>query len=242
MHEFILTVDIAKKRDYFAIMVWRETARIVAGSRELETGDRLLCYHDITNIEMYQGLEYEGMAERIAQVMENPLLKLNTTLLVDGTGVGEAAVELIRKRGLYPIPVIFTGGGEVKEHFANMGEVFNNSKGRLSGARVTQSISVPKRDLVSAGSVLLQQGRVRVAPGRWTGEFKKQLAKFKGKVNEAGGRVKYEAETESDHDDLVVCYLMGAWWILRKGGGGPIGDRRLADNSKVVGWEPYDYM
>jgi hypothetical protein len=243
MNEFILTADIAKKRDYFALMLFRDTARIIEGNSTLETADKVIHYFDITNIEQYQGLGFEEMADRILTVMSNPLLKLNTTLLVDGTGIGEAAVELIRKRGLYPIPIIFTGGAASVERYSNMGEIFNNNK--LSGARVLKEISVPKEDLVAAGSVLMGQGRVRVAPGRWTERFKTQLAGFKGKVNEKSGRVKYEAETEADHDDLVVCYLMGAWWILhrhnRAWDGGKM-DVVIKDKENTSGWEPDDYM
>jgi hypothetical protein len=241
MNEFILTVDIAKKRDYFALMLFRDTARIISGDKTLETEDKVIHYFDITNIEQYQGMGYEEMADRTLAIMSHPMLKLNATLLVDGTGVGEAAVELFRKRGLYPIPIIFTGGGEARERYADMGEVFNTGGGRLSGARVLKEISVPKADLVAAGSVLMGQGRVRVAPGRWTERFKAQLGKFKGKVNEKSGRVKYEAETEADHDDLVVCYLMGSWWILHRHNREWGGERRI-EKEKTTGWEPAEYM
>jgi hypothetical protein len=239
MNEFILSADIAKKRDYFALMLFRDTAAVIDGNRTLETADKVIHYFDITNIEQYQGMGYEEMADRILTVMSNPRLKLNTTLLVDGTGVGEAAVELMRKRGLYPIPIIFSGGGEARERYADIGEVFNKNK--LSGARVLKEISVPKEDLVTAGAVLLGQGRVRAAPGRWTEQFKTQLAKFKGRVNEKTGRMKYEAETEGDHDDMVVCYLMGAWWILHRHNKAWGAERRIEKN-KSSGWEPADYM
>jgi hypothetical protein len=63
---------------------------------------------------------------------------------------------------------------------------------------------------------MLQQGLIAVAPSRWSDDFRAQLAGFKGKVNEKTGHTKYEAETEELHDDLVVCYLMGAWWYARR--------------------------
>jgi hypothetical protein len=241
MNEYILTADIAKKRDMFALMLFRHSARIVAGNKLLQTPDRLLHSWDVTNIEQYQGMGFDDMAERIRVIMEHPNLKLNTTLLVDGTGIGDAAVELIRKKGMYPIPVIFSGTGAVREHFAGMGEVFNNTSGRLSGARVLKEIVIPKTDLVTAGAVLMQQGRLRVAKGRWTEQFKLQLTKFKGKVNEKTGRVRYEAETEGDHDDMVVCYLMGAWWILNRYTSGREQDI-ITDAGNTSGWEPADYM
>jgi hypothetical protein len=221
-------------------MLFQDNVQIIDGIKTLETPDRLIHYYDIKNIEQYQGLGYEEMAGRIATVMQNPRLRLNTDLIVDGTGVGEAAVEMIRKRGLYPIPIIFSGGEEPREHYAGMGEVFG-SGGKLAGARILKEISVPKKDLVAAGSVILQQGRLRVAPGRWKEEFGKQLSKFKGKINERTGNTKYEAATENDHDDLIVCFLMGAWWILnrRERNSNP---ERTATQNETAGWEPDDYM
>jgi len=221
-------------------MLFHDNAQLVDGNKILETPDRVIHYHDIKKIEQYQGLGYEEMADRVATVMQNPQLRLNTDLLVDGTGVGEAAVELIRKRGLYPIPIIFSGGEAAQEHHAEFGGVFKNSgSGAISGAKVIQSISVPKKDLVDAGKVMIQQGRLRVAPGRWNEEFKKQLSKFKGKVNERTKNTKYEAETEQDHDDLVVCFLMGAWWIFnRKEKGIP---EQTSSQQETTGWEPDQY-
>ena len=222
-------------------MIFHDNAQIVDGNKTLETPDRVIHYYDIKKIEQYQGLGYEEMADRIATIMQNPQLRMNTDLVVDGTGVGEAAVELIRKRGLYPIPIIFSGGDAPKTHYAEFDTVFNSSKagGNLRAAHVMKDISVPKKDLVDAGKVMIQQGRLRVAPGRWNEDFKKQLSKFKGKVNENTRHIKFEAETEQDHDDLVVCFLMGAWWIFnRKEKGIP---EQTSSQKETTGWEPDEF-
>jgi hypothetical protein len=128
-----------------------------------------------------------------------------------------------------------------REHYYTFVEIFSTDKNKLAGAKILKEISVPKKDLVAAGVVIMQQGRVRVAPGRWNEDFKRQLAKFKGKVNEATGNRKYEAAAEEDHDDLVVCYLMGAWWILnrRERNANP---ERVSTPNTTTGWEPDDYM
>ena len=221
-------------------MLFHDNAELVAGNKILGTPDRVIHYYDIKLIEKYHGLSYEGMADRIAVIMQNPQLRLNTDLLIDGTGVGDAAVELIRKRGLYPIPIIFSGGGTPREHYAQFSGVFGDTQGAIAGAKILESISIPKKDLVDAGKVMIQQGRLRVAPGKWNDDFKAQLSKFRGKVNENTGNKKYEAETEADHDDLVVCFLMGSWWIFnRKEKGIPeqTGNQRIE-----TGWEPDDYI
>jgi hypothetical protein len=221
-------------------MLFKENAEIVAGNKLLGTPDRSLHYYDIVNMEQYQGFGYEQMADRVYTIAQNPKLRLNADILVDATGVGDAAVELIRKRGLYPIPIIFSGGGAPKEHYSNMGEIFSMS-GSLAGAKILKDMTIPKKDLVAAGGVLMQQGRVRVAPGKWRDDFIKQLAKFKGKVNENTGNTKYGAENETDHDDLVVCYLMGSWWVLNRRDRSTIPERRIYEN-ETTGWEPEDYM
>jgi hypothetical protein len=179
------------------------------------------------------------MADRIATIMQNPRLRMNTDLIVDGTGVGEAAVELIRKRGLYLIPIIFGGGETPREHYAEFGGIFSGTAGQISGAKVLKDISVPKKDLVDAGKVMIQQGRLRIVPGRWNEDFKRQISKFRGKVNENTRHTKYEAETEQVHDDLVVCFPMGAWFIFnRKEKGIP---EQVGKRNVTTGWEPDNY-
>ena len=221
-------------------MLFHDNAQLEPGNKILQYPDRVIHYYDIKLIEKYQGLGYEEMADRTAIVMQNPKLRLNTDLIVDGTGVGDAAVEMMRKRGLYPIPIIFSGGEAPRQHYAEFGSVFKGTQGKINGAQVLEYISVPKKDLVDAGKVMMQQGRLRVAPGRWNEDFKTQLSKFKGKVNEATGNKKFEAETEQIKDDLVVVYLMGAWWIFnRKEKGIP---EQAGSQGNTVGWEPDDYF
>jgi len=221
-------------------MLFHDNAQLVTGNKTLETPDRVIHYYDIALIEKYQRLGYTEQADRIATVMQNPKLRMNTDLLIDGTGIGDASVELLRKRGLYPMPIIFSGGETPIEHHAEFGSVFkDNQNGKLSGAMIVESISVPKKDLVDAGKVMLEQGRLRLAPGKWKEEFKKQLLKFKGKVNEKTKNIKYEAEKEEDHDDFVVNFLMGSWWVLNRRDKG-IPEQTSGENH-TAGWEPMDY-
>jgi hypothetical protein len=243
VHEYIVAADIAKKRDFFGIMIMRDNPQIVPGHELLEAADRIVHYYDIVTIEKYQGMGYEAMAERLEDIMRNAVLVNNADLLIDGTGIGDAVVEMIRARNLFPISIIFSGGTVPREERAAMGEVFKGSSGKLAGARVLKHISVPKKDLVAAGSILAQQNRVRIAPGRWTEDFKKQLINFKGKVNEESRRIKFEAGTETVHDDLVVCYLMGSWWIKYRKERDSIPERTLEQGTdKDLSWEPFDYM
>jgi hypothetical protein len=240
MNEYIVSVDIAKRQDFFGILVMKDAAEIVKGNDLLGTSDRIIHYYDIVSIEKYQGMDYEDMAVRITAIMGHTALRNNADLIVDGTGVGEPAVELIRRKGCNPIPIIFTGGEHYAEVYSPIGSVFRNIPGQLAGAQILKELRIPKKDLVSAGTLLVQQRRVGVAPSRWKEEMTRQLMAFKGKVNEKTRNVKYEAENESVHDDLVVCYLMGAWWVLHRNEKDTIPEKTL--HNAVLSWEPLEYM
>jgi len=232
--------DIAKKRDFTAGFTVKRTAEIVNGSDLLKSPDRVRVYADIVAIDKFNNVPYVRTADIIESRMKHKDLAHSCDLLVDGTGVGAAVVDLLRDRGLRPIPIVFTAGGQVQEVTAPFGTVFKNSPGQLAPLKIIRELHVPKADLVAAGKLLIEQGRIRVAEGlRWGDDFKAQLMAFRGKVNEKG-RTRYEADSEDDHDDMVVCLLMAAWWILR---GGSKDEERVipAASSQAGDWEPADY-
>jgi predicted RNase H-like nuclease len=237
MNEYVVSVDIAKKRDYTAIMIVKDQAEIIDGAPALRQPDRTAHRFDVVHIDKFQGLTYPAIAKTIESLMSHTNMRNNSDLLVDGTGVGEAIVDLLRERMLNPLPIVFTGGTQEREVYSEMGTVFQSTTGKLAGARIIKEIHVPKENLVSAGRIIIQQRRLRVAQGlRWAPEFEKQLLGFRGKVNEK--RVKYEAETENLHDDLVVCYLMAAWWLNRS----RAEERVLPmESDKVNDWNPMDF-
>jgi hypothetical protein len=237
--DHILAVDIARKRDYFNIQVGKLTPEIIPGSTVMGTEDRLIHYLDIIHIEKYQNITYDEAVDHVERLAKHRDLVGNHDLIVDGTGVGDAAVELIRKRNLTPVPIVFTSGGSVREVRGDSTRVFRltPASSSVQTMAILEQIDVPKADLVVAGTLLLQQRRVRVAPGlRWKDDFLKQMMGFRGKVNEKTNRVKFEADTEALHDDQVVCYLMMAWWYQRltrqvRAPEGPLvrAEERLAD-------------
>jgi hypothetical protein len=211
MHEHVVAFDIAKKRDFFAGMVFRRTPSFI---KDPDGKIREVEYMDLIHIEQHGNLPYQGMAEIVENVMHHPSIDRNADLIVDGTGVGEAAIELISARGLSPISIISTGGNAANIIQPPAGTLFSTPSSTL--IRPTVGWTVPKKDLVAAGQIALQHGRLRVAPGLpWADDFKAQLEGFKGRFNEKTMNTKYQAETEDLHDDLVVCFLMGAWWIAR---------------------------
>lgn len=245
MKEFIIAGDIGRKRDNFALLILKDVPRIIDGNRALQNPDRIVHHYEIVHGEQAKGLRYEQMVDRFVTLAGHRELTHNYDLLVDGSGVGDPVVEMIRKRGLYPVPIIFTGGDQVHEIRNEIGNVFGNRVGTLAPLQTIQEIRVPKADMKDAGALLLQQDRIHCAQGLpIETELEKQLMGFKGKVNEKTGRAKYEAEAEDIHDDLVVCYLMFAWWALRGRKDGEIKERLLPRDFKVesLSYEPFDYM
>jgi hypothetical protein len=215
--EHIIAVDVAKKRDYYNIMVGKVVSTILEGVPVLGRPDRFIHTLDIVHIEKYQGLTYDDAAAKVLRITKHRDLVDNYELLVDGTGVGEAAVESIRKLGLHPIPIVFTAGGAVREISAPFGALFAQSQATaLSKLSVIKEIHVPKNDLVAAGALLAQQRRFGVPKAlRWHDDFLRQMSNFVGKVNEITRRIKFENLDDAIHDDQVVCYLMLAWWMER---------------------------
>lgn len=243
MKEYAVIVDIAKKRDYTAIMVMRDSPEVVTGKPILNTSDRVIHFFDIAHIEMFQGLTYPEIIERVQFIMDFADIRNNADLVIDGTGVGEAPVDLLRASGFYPNSIVFTGGTQVRFVYSDVGGVFKGAPGQLLGAQTVREIHVPKADLVSAGVVILQQGRLRVAPSlRWAEAFRKQLEAFRGKVNEKTNRIAYEAKTEADHDDLVVCYLMGCWWFRNRKGSDEIPEQTMERELISNDWDPFNFI
>jgi hypothetical protein len=180
---------------------------------------------------------YTEVCRIINVIADHRDIKNNHELIVDGPGVGEVVIDILRENFLTPVPIVFTGPGQVREVFSTFGKVFGNG---FAGAQVLKEIHVPKEDLVSAGQNIVQQARLSIAPGlRFEEDFRKQLFAFKGKVNEKTRNVSYNAETEEDHDDLVVCFLMGAWWFTRSR---KTDEQVIPPATQVADWNPMDYL
>ncbi len=71
---------------------------------------------------------------------------------------------------------------------------------------------MPKRDLISATLVLLQNGQLKIAdalPLKDT--LVKELLNFRVKINISTAHDTYEAWREGDHDDLVLSVALACW-------------------------------
>ena len=239
--QYICTVDLAKKRDYTTIQIYRDTPEVRHYPEESGRSPQIINWMDLTYQARMQGIRYTEQSKKIVELLKRVNLLNNVQLLVDGTGVGEAVVDIMREDGLMPLPIISTGGNNVNEVYSDFGNVFGSSQGqKLRGVQVIKEMTVPKNDMVHAAMVVLEQGRLRMANNlQHTDDFRKQLSRFKGKFNDKSGRTKYENDSDTDHDDFVVCYMLASWWMTYK---------RVTTREKVVheqttaDWNPMDYI
>jgi len=248
MNEYAVIVDPAKKRDFAATMVLKDSPQLVLGQEFLKQPNRIVHFYDIIYLQQKQRVPYHEIVEDTCQLMKHAALAENADLLVDATGVGEAVIEIMREKGLRPIPLVTTPGGQVHEVYADVGDVFSGIPSRLK-IKVLQEIHVPKADLVAAGQLLVEQERIRIAAGlRWAEEARTQFKRFRGKINERTKRKVYEAETEEDHDDFVICFLMGAWWFVKHRPQEELKEQAIEKASlqsrreaETGDWNPYDF-
>jgi hypothetical protein len=118
-----------------------------------------------------------------------------TRLLVDRTGVGRGVVDSFYEHGVRPLSVSIHGGSAVTEVPADL------------------SYRVPKRDLVAAVQVLLQNGRLKIAPElELAPVLKKELLNFRVKIDPRTAHDSYEHWREGDHDDLVLATALACWF------------------------------
>lgn len=149
------------------------------------------------------GTPYTDVVERVIEVTKavggTPLVA------VDQTGVGRPVTELLYRRlretfitnrssKTRPklLPVTITGGD--------------------TATRVRDGYRVPKRDLVAAPLVLMQNGQLKIAEGlKLKDVLVKELKNFRVKINIATAHDSYEHWREGDHDDLVLSVALACW-------------------------------
>jgi Terminase RNaseH-like domain len=146
-------------------------------------------YH-VRQILRVRNKPYPDIVTAVRELLSSPDLR-GAMLIVDGTGVGVAVVDMFRAAGMLPIGITITAG--------------------IDHERVIGGYHVPKRALVSVTEVLLQQGRVRIAAGLpHARTLTDELANFEVHIS-AAGHDTYSAR-EGEHDDLVLAAAMALWF------------------------------
>ncbi len=192
---FVAGLDLGQSHDFTALVI----AEARGTSQVLETNEPVprtfaveampLAQLDVGYIERFPlGTRYQSIADQMAArciKMRQPRY-----LAIDKTGVGAGPVEMMAS--LSPVAVTITSGDKTT---------------RLSD----QEYHVPKRDLVSAAQVIVQNHILRIAKGLPHRELlAREMLSFRCKIS-AGGHDTYEAWREKDHDDLVLALAIAIW-------------------------------
>jgi len=180
-------LDFGKHADYSALCV---VQAVLASSC---VGYPATAMH-VRHLERYPlGTGYDALADRIAEIMATLEKTGPATLLADATGVGGAAVDLLRERGVQFVGINIHGGGNV--------------------TRTADGYSVPKLALVGTLETALQTGALKIAEGlKLGGVLATELQGFRRKQSRRG-HVRYEHARAGDHDDLLLATSLACWGV-----------------------------
>lgn len=181
---YVIGLDLGQASDFTAVAVveseWID-------DRELETRVR--------HLDRWRGVSYVDVIERLHDLRAESVLT-DAALVVDGTGVGRAVVDMLREARLRPIPVSITAG-----------ESAHRDEDRWW--------RVPKKELVGVVQVQLHKGRLKVASALPLAEvLLEELGGFEVRVT-AAGNVQYGTWRDGAHDDLVLAAALSLWWARR---------------------------
>ena len=137
------------------------------------------------------GTRYPEVVGRVKALLGTPPLADECALAVDATGVGVAVTDMLRNAGLYFDSVTITSGEKESREGSHW--------------------RVPKRDLISACQVLLQQRRLKIAASLPEAKtLTEELLNFRYKITQASN-LTYETWREGAHDDLVLALSLAVW-------------------------------
>jgi hypothetical protein len=193
---FILGLDLGQAQDYSALAIDQVTELPPEGDKPPKR------HHAIRHLQRWPlKTSYLKILRDVAALVGKVK---NPTLVIDGTGVGVAVVDLFR-HGRLPgrlVSVTITAGTQTHP--------------------VDGGYSVAKKELVSSIQAAIQTRRLQVAPLLdEAATLKQELALFRSKVSTATGHESFEALRERDHDDLVLAVALAVWF-------GERGNRRVA--------------
>lgn len=136
------------------------------------------------------GTRYTEVVEDLRGWTAKPQLA-EAPVIIDQTGVGRPVVDMALALLTVPvIPVTITGGFTASEQ--------------------PDGWHVPKKDLVGAVQIVLNQRRIEFAKTPLTATLVKELDDFKVKISKAGNET-FGEWREGKHDDLVLALAILCW-------------------------------
>jgi hypothetical protein len=194
-----LGLDLGQLTDYTAAVPVRRSLAIGPGGRpERDSAGRLLYRFDVAAIRRYPlGTSYTSIIAHVVDQLGRPEFGRRPRLVIDGTGVGVAVVEMFRS-ALKPL-------GEKVECYS-----VTITAGRAVTPVHRYSWHVAKLELVGAIRAALESQRLKVPPGlEHAATLKRELQDFKVKITDAQNET-FQAR-EGAHDDLVLATALPIW-------------------------------
>ncbi len=229
-YDFYLGLDLGKAADHSAVSIveepvwteaewsWEITGGVVPGEEPLQgwvRADQLNNVHQLAEarrLNLTHGrpanpplgvrhlkryplqTPYQDVVNEVAGMLKHPALaSADVAVLMDKGNAGTAVSEMFSHIGVRVIPVLIHGGHQT---------AYDRADG---------TYKVPKRDLVEAAQVALQNRRLEIAGGLPDADvLVRELKDFRGTVSEAG-HDRYEAR-DREHDDLVLALSMAVWF------------------------------
>lgn len=181
MPSYYAGLDLGQRHDYTALVLIERTQSKPVQSYAVRQADRTVQE------------SYEDVADKIAAYVASERLAGCTELTVDETGVGNAVVDMFRRRGLSFSGVSITSGNSVRQEGS--------------------SWFVPKRDLVATVDVLLDSGRLAIPPHLpEAAALTRELENFRYKITAAGNDTYGAPDWRvNSHDDLVLAVALACW-------------------------------
>lgn len=181
---YVLGLDLGQTHDYSALVIDEITDRGTSYST-----------HTIRYLKRWPlQTPYPAIVHEVERLTNRKPVTDRDTLVIDQTGVGRPVVDMFREAalGTQLTPITITGGNEVT-HKAN-------------------DWHVPKKVLISAVTVLLQSGRLRIVPSlKEAKTLRDELLNFKMKITLAANDT-YGAWREGDNDDTVLATALACWY------------------------------
>jgi hypothetical protein len=186
---YLVGVDLAQASDYTAVS-FIEQKVLITGST-----------YDLRHLERFQNRPYTDVGRHIRNLvaaLRGHRPRPDVTVVVDGTGVGRAALDIMNESDIDAqlISIVIHGGDSV-------------SGSDHDGWRV------PKRDLVSAVAVVMQANRLHIRPTMSLAPvLSAELQNFKLKFTKSG-HDQYQSWREEEHDDCVLSAALAIWYAER---------------------------
>jgi hypothetical protein len=191
-HTIIIGVDLGQSNDFTVITVLEKCVKgygILGKDRNGEI------WYVLRNIERLPlGTDYHRVVERVAEIYNHPIIAgMDKAVVIDLTGLGRPVYDMMRQYGFeYSLNAIAITGGI--EPTKKQGGIYH----------------VPKRDLVSALGVALQNKQLRIAKGiNESDNLRIEFANFQTKINQQG-RDTYGGKG-TVHDDIIMSLAMAVW-------------------------------